>query len=129
MLGGFDSIKAGIFLLKVFKPFSSSSSSAMVLLIGRGSEGLGVTERSASWLGSGRIGGWIGGSSDLSWKKTESKLVDGDVGVPGARWWESDKVRFRGDEVLGECSGWGSGIGCVTWISKDEPCGELVRLI
>ena len=50
------------------------------------------------------------------------------MGVPGARWW--DKVRFRGDEVLGEwCSSWGSEIGSVTWISKDEPCGEFVRLI
>ena len=48
-----------------------------------------------------RLGGPIGaGSSRVSGKKTESKLVQGEVGVSGERWWK--RFSTIGEDVLGE---------------------------
>lgn len=50
-----------------------------------------------------RLGGWIGGGRVVSGKKTESKLVVGEVGVKGDRWWK--RFSLNGEEVLGKFSG------------------------
>ena len=103
MLIGFALILAEILLQRVFRAFSFSPKPDMVSVM-RDSEGSGVLDRlSAKEAGSARLGGWIGaGRSGVSGKKTELKLVDGDVGVPGDRGLEV--FSSKGDEVLGKVS-------------------------
>ena len=78
-----------------------SSKADMVLVISD-SESSGVLGlSSAKKVGSSRLGGWIGsGRFGVPGKNTELKLVDGEVGVCGAKGLEHSK----GDEVLGKVS-------------------------
>ena len=46
----------------------------------------------------------MGAIREVSGKNTESKLVVGEVGVRGERWWK--RFSLYGEEVLGEFSLW-----------------------
>lgn len=99
-------------------------------------DGIGFLERSVWRLEISRLGGWMGaGGMGVLGKKTESKLVLGEVGVSGERRWK--RFSTSGEDVLGMFwqvwidglvgvkDGWECGVS----VSVDDSCWISRRLI